>query len=331
MFERPISANGRSTKSIVLSVTIHGGLVISLFAMRYTVQSVMEPRNNLRVTLLAPTAVPLPKYAPVRAPVLKAPAIQTAAKFTAPKTPTLAPPLLEPPLLEPPMEQPVLKTPPVTPVVAAAAPAPFQPRPVVIQTGVFSIAPVAKASPTPPREVQTGGFSSASSGSTQPGVARQAVAAGFGDAGTPPAPGARRGVATGAGFGDAGVSSGTGNSQRSIRAGGFGDAVSVAATTGAGRQMEVSARATAAQILEKPRPAYTEEARRLQIEGEVQLEVQFRASGEVYIVRVVRGLGHGLDENAAQAARTIRFLPAKRDGRPVDSTATVHIIFQLAS
>ena len=88
---------------------------------------------------------------------------------------------------------------------------------------------------------------------------------------------------------------------------------------------------TAAQILEKPRPAYTEEARRLQIEGEVQLEILFGASGEIHILRVLQGLGHGLDENAAQAARTIRFLPAKREGRPVDSTATVHIIFQLAS
>ena len=69
----------------------------------------------------------------------------------------------------------------------------------------------------------------------------------------------------------------------------------------------------------------------MKIEGEVQLEVLFRASGQVDIVRVVRGLGHGLDENAAQAARTIRFLPARREGRPVDSTATVHIMFQLAS
>ena len=61
------------------------------------------------------------------------------------------------------------------------------------------------------------------------------------------------------------------------------------------------------------------------------ITILFGASGEIQILRVVRGLGHGLDENAAQAARTIRFLPARRDGRPVDSTATVHIIFQLAS
>ena len=90
-------------------------------------------------------------------------------------------------------------------------------------------------------------------------------------------------------------------------------------------------RPIAAQILEKPRPVYTEEARRLQIEGEVQLEVLFGASGEIHILRVIRGLGHGLDENAAHAARAIRFLPAKREGRAVDSTALVHIIFQLAS
>ena len=57
----------------------------------------------------------------------------------------------------------------------------------------------------------------------------------------------------------------------------------------------------------------------------------FGASGEIHILRVVRGLGHGLDENAAIAAKAIRFLPAKRDGHTVDSTAMVHIIFQLAS
>jgi len=44
----------------------------------------------------------------------------------------------------------------------------------------------------------------------------------------------------------------------------------------------------------------------------------------------VRGLGHGLDESALRAAQQIKFKPAQRDGRPVDSSATVHILFQLA-
>jgi len=45
---------------------------------------------------------------------------------------------------------------------------------------------------------------------------------------------------------------------------------------------------------------------------------------------VISGLGHGLDENAIRAAEQIRFKPAQRAGQPAASTATVHIVFQLA-
>lgn len=85
-----------------------------------------------------------------------------------------------------------------------------------------------------------------------------------------------------------------------------------------------------AEILSKPRPAYTEEARRLGIEGEVLLEVLLRASGEARVLRMLQGLGHGLDENAIAAARAIHFRPARRDGLDVDSSAVVHIVFRLA-
>lgn len=80
-------------------------------------------------------------------------------------------------------------------------------------------------------------------------------------------------------------------------------------------------------IQEKPASEYTSEARRLQVEGEVLLQVMFAANGHV---RVLRGLGHGLDEAAARAAEKIRFTPAQRDGRPVGSTATLHVVFQLS-
>jgi TonB family protein len=63
----------------------------------------------------------------------------------------------------------------------------------------------------------------------------------------------------------------------------------------------------------------------------VLLEAVFTASGQVEVQRVVRGLGHGLDESAMSAARAIRFKPARTaDGQPVDSTAIVHIVFELA-
>ncbi len=110
--------------------------------------------------------------------------------------------------------------------------------------------------------------------------------------------------------------------------GDFGD-TTIAVPTVARHSVEISGFAPV-EIMFKPRPAYTEEARRVQIEGEVLLEMLFSASGEVRFVRLVRGLGHGLDESAIAAAREIRFRPAQREGSPVDSPAIVHIVFQLA-
>ncbi|MBM3774820.1 MAG: energy transducer TonB [Acidobacteria bacterium] len=83
------------------------------------------------------------------------------------------------------------------------------------------------------------------------------------------------------------------------------------------------------EILSKPRPAYTAEARAARIEGAVELEILFGASGELRVLRVVRGLGSGLNESAIEAARQIRFKPATRDGVPADFTALVQVIFQM--
>ena len=69
--------------------------------------------------------------------------------------------------------------------------------------------------------------------------------------------------------------------------------------------------------------------KKLHIEGEVLLEVVFESSGKLHVVRVVRGLGHGLDEAAIQAAEQIHFKPALHDGQPADSNAVLHILFQL--
>jgi TonB family protein len=113
------------------------------------------------------------------------------------------------------------------------------------------------------------------------------------------------------------------------RAGGFGDA-SVTAAAPASAYRAVGPATISAEILDKPRPSYSDEARRLNIEGEVLLEVVFEASGETEVLRVLRGLGHGLDESAIAAARQIHFRPAQRDGVAIDSSAVVHIIFQLA-
>jgi len=86
---------------------------------------------------------------------------------------------------------------------------------------------------------------------------------------------------------------------------------------------------TSVEIIVKPTPEYTDEARDRKIEGEVLLEVEFRASGKVRVLRVVRGLGHGLDESAARAAERILFKPAQGSQGPVDLRATVQIVFRL--
>ena len=85
------------------------------------------------------------------------------------------------------------------------------------------------------------------------------------------------------------------------------------------------------EITFKPKPDYTDEGRKQKINGEVRLQVLFRSDGRVQVMRVLQGLGYGLDEQAVKAAEQIKFTPALREGRPVDSTALVHIIFELIS
>jgi TonB family protein len=82
-------------------------------------------------------------------------------------------------------------------------------------------------------------------------------------------------------------------------------------------------------IQNKPLPVYTNEARQLKVEGEVLVSVVFGSDGVVRVVAVVKGLGHGLDEAAVEAARRIRFVPAQRYGKRVDCSAVLHIVFAL--
>lgn len=85
------------------------------------------------------------------------------------------------------------------------------------------------------------------------------------------------------------------------------------------------------EITFKPKPNYTDEGRKQKINGEVRLEVLFKSDGAVRVLRVVQGLGYGLDEQAVKAAEQIKFKPAVEQGQAVDSIAVVHIIFELIS
>jgi TonB family protein len=96
------------------------------------------------------------------------------------------------------------------------------------------------------------------------------------------------------------------------------------------QQQQAAQTTTAIEVISKPAVQYTAEARQLRIEGNVVLKVTFTAGGQVIVQNVVRGLGHGLDEEARRVAQQIRFHPATRNGQPVDSTTTITITFQLA-
>jgi TonB family protein len=139
-----------------------------------------------------------------------------------------------------------------------------------------------------------------------------------------------KGVVASTGFGN-GVAIGTGGtgSHGTVQQGAFSDQATVTAGPRVKQTAAVS-NSRPVEILFKPKPEYTDEARSKKIEGEVLLQVTFAASGEVRVERVVQGLGYGLDSTAETAARQIRFRPAQQEGQPVDSNAIVHITFALA-
>jgi TonB family protein len=114
-----------------------------------------------------------------------------------------------------------------------------------------------------------------------------------------------------------------------VRQGGFKQSTPKPVTA-SGKAASVIAPQVPVEIVSKVTPAYTEEARLARIEGEVVLEVVFAATGRIQILRVLAGLGHGLDEEAVKAAREIRFKSAKIHGKPVDHKTTLRVVFRLA-
>ena len=215
----------------------------------------------------------------------------------------------------------------------------------LVRTNVFSTG--SSATPTlaaAPSKVQTGGLGDPNGVPARENKGHAVTIAQLGSFDMPAGPGygngtggakGARGVVASAGFGN-GVATGDNSgrvsaSRGTVRQGGFGDADVVAPSQPKSKAPEPVAKTIPAEITFKPRPVYTEEGRRLKVEGEVLLEVVFTATGQVRVQRIVQGLGHGLDESAVRAAEKIQFKPALKDGQPSDFPAVLHILFQLAS
>jgi len=86
---------------------------------------------------------------------------------------------------------------------------------------------------------------------------------------------------------------------------------------------------TPPRLLHEVKADYTEEARRRSLSGEVVLEIVVRRDGSVGDVKVLQGLGSGLNDRAVQAVRQWRFSPAERLGTPVDVVVEVSVEFRL--
>lgn len=65
------------------------------------------------------------------------------------------------------------------------------------------------------------------------------------------------------------------------------------------------------------RGQYTEDARQAAVEGTVILELVVGEDGKAREVKVIKGLGHGLDGAAVQAVLRCPFQPGLRGGKPV--------------
>lgn len=283
---------GRSTNGLWLSVGVHV-IVVPLIAF----------------TLGKPGTPPEPHAQPLKVFI---------APVTLPATPVVTPRLPDPP---PPVRERARAEPPKPLPPAPIAPKPVEPAPPPLPAPAAAPErPVDK--PVPQRPVETGLFER--SNSARANQAEAAVTTGgFGNATTATRT-AANGVVTTGGFGSAPAQRAAVNGE--VQTAGFDRRASApqavaTATKPADRPLE---------IVFKPTPEYTDEARSARIEGTVSLELEFTAAGDVRVLRVVRGLGHGLDEAAERAAVRIRFKPALSDDRPIDSRATVHITFRLS-
>jgi len=306
--------------------------------------SLLMPDKLQMVTYHVTEMIPMPALRPVPEPVKTEvprikPKLLPAVKLPVFETPKLVVPHEVKREIEKPVEAPKVVVnqfaAPQIKMVAGGA------RPQLVHTGDFggsSQKPTVNAAVD---KVQTGGFGDPNGlkGEGKPNAKLVAAAAGGFDMPVGPGQGNGSGGAKGikgtvasADFGNGIATGGKGDGRsngQGVATGGFGSQ-QVAHGGPKIAQTDLSGAASPVEITFKPNPVYTDEASSLKLEGEVLLEVNFSANGTLHVNRVVRGLGHGLDEAAVAAASKIRFKPALRNGQPMDSTAVVHVTFQMA-
>jgi protein TonB len=82
-------------------------------------------------------------------------------------------------------------------------------------------------------------------------------------------------------------------------------------------------------VLFAPEPQFSEEARKAKVSGNVLVYLQVDTNGKPMHVRVLRGIGLGLDEKAVEAVTQYKFKPAMENGKPVPVEMNVEVNFQI--
>jgi protein TonB len=86
---------------------------------------------------------------------------------------------------------------------------------------------------------------------------------------------------------------------------------------------------SAPRVIYRLEPEYSDEARKLRLQGIVTISAVIDAQGRPQGLRVIRPLGVGLDEKAVEAVRKWRFQPAMKDARPVAVLVNIEVSFRL--
>jgi protein TonB len=103
----------------------------------------------------------------------------------------------------------------------------------------------------------------------------------------------------------------------------------VAAVAALQPQTFPSPRVTRPTVVSRAEPEYTEEAADAKLEGVVALSAVIGIDGVPAEIKLVKGLGKGLDEKAVECLQRWRFKAGTRDGEPVPVKVSVEINFRL--
>jgi TonB family protein len=327
----------RNKGALIASVIVNGSIMSAVFILGMMVKHVIVQHHYEETLLIAPTTPPPPPKVKVPpTPKLPPPPEPPKVKLDAPKIEVPKPkPEPKPIQMEAKLETPVVKVAKPAIVLApqpkaalATAAMPAQNTQVKPSTAPVHLGETFGVTPNPNanRPATIAAIGNPYGGMQGPAVAPHGVvgSTGIGD-----------GLKSGSNAGtvgkvaSAGIPGSAGNANASygkVASAGIPATQAVAVV----QKVSVQPAATNIELISKPAVQYTAEARQLKVQGDVILRVTFLANGQVSVQGVLRGLGHGLDEEAQRVAQQIRFRPATRDGHAVDTTTNITITFQLA-